>query len=88
MGFASLVHGSSPYIAARAPAQMPRARSGRAGSQCSTDNQFLSLSAGHRGLEVRGHGGGPAVPVGVCVCVRPGHRGALPASLLPDPHAF
>lgn len=48
----------------------------------------LCLPTGRGGLEVRGHGGRPTVPVGVCGCVRAGHRGTLPASALPEPHTF
>lgn len=72
---------------ALAPQRQPHTGEGRrAGSSGTRDS--CCLPTGHRGLEVRGHGGGQAVPMGVRgrVCAR--HSGALPASPLPDPHAF
>lgn len=72
---------------ALAPQRQPRTGEGkRAGSSGARNGRCLPT--GHRGLEVRGHGGGQAVPMGVRgrVCAR--DRGALPASPLPDPHAF
>lgn len=41
----------------------------------------FSVSTGEGGLEVRGHGCGPDLPVDVCNRVSPGDRRTLPASV-------